>query len=409
MIRKKKIVFLSTFLHSGLDWVHSLLDSHPEILITPALSFYRCWIKFGFKKFENSTEVYNKFYKYIKNNIGPECKNEQKKFLNTQEELDNFFLKFSLLLQEQLISRQQVFIYIHESYAYAKKINENKIKVIVAHETLPFYKKLFKDDFPNSRLILVLRDPRAALAGIWHRRIKLFGYLPDYTFNMTIDSWFYAVNFLKDKFYILNDNLYILKNEHLHNDLEGEMIKLTKWLKIDFNKSLLSETFPSGKNVFVDSAYLMNDRPNDQKLLHQNIPKDYFKIENVIKRWKDVLSKQQIIMIEGIFTIFFNDFGYKRIYRKNLINRFLSLVYFLFPQKDLMEYWLKNYPSVEAFERIKKRFDIENKFFFSKVWVLTPNFAKLTLLFLYSVVTRFKILLSTKENIPNYDKQKQNI
>ena len=297
-MKEKKIIFLTAFLHSGLDWVHSLLDSHPQLLITPALSFYRCWTKFDFNEFENGKLIYDKFYKYIRENIGPNSENEQKKFLYTQQEQNDFFIKLSDLLKDNLISRKEAFLFIHESYIYAKKIDQRRIKAIIAHEHLPIYKQLYKKDFPKSSLILVLRDPRAALAGIWYRRDKLFGHLPDYTFNMTIDCWLYAINIIKDKFYENGKNLFILKNENLHNNLKNEMLKLSDWLKIDFDDCILYESFPSGKTVFVDSAYLLDDKPNDQNLLNQKVPNDYFKIENVTARWRKTLSLSLIHISE---------------------------------------------------------------------------------------------------------------
>jgi hypothetical protein len=406
MMKEKKIIFLSAFLHSGIDWVHSLLDSHPQLLITPALSFYRCWIKFNFTEFEKGQKIYNEFYKYIKNNIGPDSKNEQKVFLHNHEELNNFFLKFADLLKNNLISRKEVFLYIHESYLYAKKIETDCVKAIIAHEHLPFYKNFFKNDFPESSLILVLRDPRAALAGIWYRRTKLFGHLPDYTFNMTMDCWFYATNILKDKFYKRDDNLYILKNEDLHNDLRNEMKKLAIWLKINFNDCLITESFASGKKVFIDSAYLLSGKPNDQLLFNQEIPNDYFKIKNVIARWKNVLSKQQIVMIEGVFSVLFKNFGYKKIYKDNLYNKILSIVFFIIPQKELLNYWVCNYPCIDSFERIYKRLNLQNKNFLAKIWILLPNFIKFISLIFYSAFSRIKIVLSSKENMPSYDIKK---
>ena len=52
---KLKIFNLSTFGHNGVDWMHSLLDSHPDILIMPAFSFFRSLnrLKFRKKKFKN--------------------------------------------------------------------------------------------------------------------------------------------------------------------------------------------------------------------------------------------------------------------------------------------------------------------------------------------------------------------
>ena len=376
-------------------------------MVTPALSFYRCWTKFELNEIENGKRIYEKFYKYITENIGHNSKNEQKKFLHNQEEQNNFFIKFSDLLKNNFISRKEAFLFIHESYMYAKKIDQSAIKAIIAHEHLPIYKKLFKKDFPSSSLILILRDPRAALAGIWYRRNRLFGYLPDYTFNMTFDCWFYAINIIKDKYYKNEKNLFILKNEDLHDNLKNEMLKLSHWLKIDFAECLLCESFPSGKKVFVDSAYLLDDRPNDQNLFNQKIPDNYFQIENVTSRWRKTLSNKQIIMIEGILSICFKKFGYKKIFNDNFYNKILSFIFFLIPQKKLLNYWVRTYPDVEAFERIQKRLNIQNKYFYAKIWSFIPNFMKFLCLILYSIFSRIKILIVTKENVPAYDKVKK--
>ena len=40
-INKIPVAVISTFGHCGIDWLHSLIDSHKEILIIPPLSFFR--------------------------------------------------------------------------------------------------------------------------------------------------------------------------------------------------------------------------------------------------------------------------------------------------------------------------------------------------------------------------------
>jgi len=40
-INKIPVVAISTFGHCGIDWLHSLIDSHKEVLILPPLSFFR--------------------------------------------------------------------------------------------------------------------------------------------------------------------------------------------------------------------------------------------------------------------------------------------------------------------------------------------------------------------------------
>ena len=40
-LKKLKIYILTAHSHNGLDWIHSLFDSHKEILIMPGFSFMR--------------------------------------------------------------------------------------------------------------------------------------------------------------------------------------------------------------------------------------------------------------------------------------------------------------------------------------------------------------------------------
>ena len=41
ILNKLPVYMLSSFGHAGVDWTHSLLDNHEEILIMPAFSFFR--------------------------------------------------------------------------------------------------------------------------------------------------------------------------------------------------------------------------------------------------------------------------------------------------------------------------------------------------------------------------------
>ena len=35
------VCVISSFGHNGLDWMHSLLDSHPQVILMPGFSFFR--------------------------------------------------------------------------------------------------------------------------------------------------------------------------------------------------------------------------------------------------------------------------------------------------------------------------------------------------------------------------------
>ena len=160
---------------------------------------------------------------------------------------------------------------------------------------------------------MILRDPRA-LAGYWYRRTNEFGgYLPDYTFNHSMDCWFYGTSIIKDNYYKIKKNLYILKNEDMHSNLEKEMKKLSIWLNIKFNQCLLKESYPSGKKVFVDSAYLWKDLGNDMTNYKEKIPQNFFSKENIKSRWMSNLSEIQTLMIEEMLDDIFRIYKYKKI------------------------------------------------------------------------------------------------
>ena len=48
----------------------------------------------------------------------------------------------------------------------------------------------------------------------------------------------------------------------MHKNLKLQMTNISTWLDIKFDNSLLKETYPSGEEVYVDSAYLLEGRKN---------------------------------------------------------------------------------------------------------------------------------------------------
>ena len=123
---KKTITFLMSFGHCGIDWLHSLLDSHPQILIMPAFSFYRTWKILDASSIEDVKGMHTLWDNYFINK-------------NTQHNENHFFINnneqdlFSNQLMNELtnfgISRQDTLWAIIKSYAVAKNIDLNKIKM----------------------------------------------------------------------------------------------------------------------------------------------------------------------------------------------------------------------------------------------------------------------------------------
>ena len=115
----------------------------------------------------------------------------------------------------------------------------------------------------------------------------------------------------------------ILRNEDMHKNLKLEMKKLSKWLNIKFNKSLLNSTF-LGKRWIGESGYI-------SKLdLKNEYPKNYYKPINIETRWRSILDKKTILMIETVLEEIMIQNKYKFDNKLNIVSRFFGYLIFLF-------------------------------------------------------------------------------
>ena len=391
------ITFLTTFGHCGLDWIHSLLDSHPQILIMPALSFYRCWKMLKANSATNVPDMYRRWHQYISGYVGPEIQNEQKRFLHSPQEMERFFPKFRELLETSGIEKTNVFLAIHEAYAYAKQMDLGTKKIVISHEHISWPFAHILSDFPQAKILMIIRDPRASCAGLFYGRTKHFGYLPDYTFNITLDCWFQGQDMWRKHRDSLGERLKIVKNEDMHVGLESSMNEIAKWLSIDFSVSMLHSSFPSGKQCLPDSLYLEKGKPIQSE-------ETYYLPENVKKRWmKELKDPKEILMIEVLFKDIFKEFGYKRMTKDTYLSRIQGLVFYLLPHRGQVKRWLGQYPDIEEFVRIEERLQSSKLIIMSRIWKLIPKQIKFVCLMAHSILRRVNIYFFPGERWKRYD------
>ena len=135
---------IGSFGHSGIDWIHSLLDSHSQILIMPAFSYFRTLEKIKREKkiniyktsnLEISKTISNMFY------LDRTYQSTERKFLNNQIDKNNF----ELYLYEYLISQKKnnkikdIFYGIHFAYAKLYNIDLKKKKILISHEHVSWH------------------------------------------------------------------------------------------------------------------------------------------------------------------------------------------------------------------------------------------------------------------------------
>jgi len=396
MLKGSPVTFLMTFGHCGIDWMHSLLDSHDQILIPPALSFYRCWKMLNAQSVSDVGEMFDIWKIYITRYIGPNSHNEQKKFLHTNDEMELFFTEFRLCLESNGVDRVSVFWAVHESYAHAKGIDTNSIRSIVMHEHLPWpFEEMFSD-FENANFLMMMRDPRAAIAGIIKGRKTDFGYLPDFTFNTIFETWFQGDDINKKYSSVLGNRLKIVRNEDLHDSLECNMRDVANWLQVEFSENMLVSTNSLGVIHIPDSRYINKD---NQTINYS----EFYSPENVRTRWLNVLSdKRDLLMIETLFRGIMDEFRYDRITKYTHISRIQGIILFLLPNHALLSKWLDDYPDIEDFSRIGDRLKKSAGVGYV-IWKTLPSPIKLLFLITVSISRRIKLYLFPGDRWKRYD------
>ena len=356
-----------SFGHCGIDWLHSLLDCNKQILILPELSFYRYWKILDCESVQEGNEIFSLWMKHFnsKNRLSPDVR-----MLHSAEENKEFEKIFRESLQQNGIGKKEVFKSIHQAYISAKNIDISKVKTIIAHEHVSFpYKEIIKD-FNCSNFLLILRDPRASIAGYFKGIKRKVGHLPDYHdyfYNMSVEEWFNSCDIWKHERKRLGKRLMIIQNEKLVDNLQNEMSNLSQWLGIEYTDALLERTFSNGDTPFVDSSYLKKSSA---------LENNYFSPENVKKRWmSELYDHREILMIETLFEDIMNEFGYKIIHELNLFNKIKGVYYFLIPHRGPKR--LKHYQSDQnEFQRYRLRLIKTNQNYKGLLFKLLPSIIK---------------------------------
>jgi len=374
------LCFLMTFGHCGIDYLHSLIDAHQQVLLMPAFSFYRSWKMIGCDNASNRDEMFETWRTYLTDHDASQV--DRRKLFYEDAEAERFFAEFKEALQDSGLGHADVFYALHRAYCGARKIDLSGIKLLVAHEHHPFVFDDIRSDFPDSRFLVINRDPRASLAGSFHQLEKAFGHLPDYYFNFNVEIWMQAIrNWKQIGRKLPADRYKVVRNEDLHAQLEDEMRGIAEWLGIDYSPVLLKCTF-SGREWVGESAYMTPDSKYPQPIDEFYLP------ENVRERWMGVLSRKDIAVAELLTGDAMDAFGYERMTRRNVFWKFYAFVLYLLPHRGLYAHWRKSYANVTEFESISRHL---GGGILGRIWKATPNCLKLTVVLLRSVMLRFKI------------------
>ena len=227
---KIKIVALSLFISgAGTKLIQSQIGNSKQVMTLPSyplLYFYSHW-EMWIKKYSKLT--ISKTFKLLMfhhrsiidsskilgfnglNNLG---RNKNKSIKVSKKKFKYFFQKY---LKNKEISSKNVLIAIHYAFHKARGKSFKEIKYILFHiHNYEYYKKYLIKDFPNSKLILITRNP---LENFWRRaftnsEIEKKRY--DYTDKEYLKNFTY-LNLLKQIFLDIDhiDNSTINKKKYI--------------------------------------------------------------------------------------------------------------------------------------------------------------------------------------------------
>ena len=340
------ILVISSNAHNGLDWVHSLLDGQKKILILPAFSYFSFLIreKINFKLFKKKKNlirlISNTLYKKDSYNV------PRRKFFNNTKE-KNLFSKFlTEFFYIKEINYVTLFYGIH--YAFLKMKNENiqKKKYIISHEHMTWnHQNYFM--FDDIKFLFVIRDPRAAFAGsiLQMKKINKLNFLYSHQMNKILLNFICGWDFIKQQKKKNFRNIYFFINEKMNKNLKFEILKFCKWSGLTFDSKMLISTF-NNKAWKGESSYLMKDKID----LEKKIPKNFYNVKKVRRRWLNVLSTNEIKTIESLCYDYMKSFGYKSLYIKSRLQKIINLpkivLFYITPRseakKTLILQYLKN-------------------------------------------------------------------
>ena len=232
----------------GADFLHSLLDSHTEILtFSGTFSFHEFWRDSHCANSPNINlddlldEFLGKHIEKFKSRYDwKEGKDRLGK--NKDESIDIDLLHYKKLTKSLLIDRtinsRNVLLAIYGAWALYLGQNIDKKKILFHQIHHAQHLNNYLNDFPNSKIISMTRDPRANfVSSVLHRGKP--GQLPDNAINL-----YGALRRLMLDAYVLekyNNDYTVIRIEDLG---EKQILEqLCNWLRISYENQLTKSTW----------------------------------------------------------------------------------------------------------------------------------------------------------------------
>lgn len=335
----------------GSDLLHSLFDSHPEVLTFNGYlrfdDFYdkaiTIWgtkvnmrLREKIKPFSASDFFYEFAWAHIHNFKSKYDTYEKKDKLGkagkdcNSVDIDTFVKNAVFLLGDNSLSRKSALLVIYGAYALTRGENLSTKKLLLHNVHYANGLRGLSKDFRSIKVLGSVRDPRSYfsnLDSLWEYSPKIVTSSSNYYLLKRVLVEGDAVIAYK------NVDLGIVLLEKLHEKPEAVLSNISKWLGIEFDQSLMHSTW-GGK------AWLGDDMSIEHRETFN--PNSYSKS---IARWEKSVNCIDEIIIEFLKRPKMKQYGYRQQYSHKAYILLIPLLILLPNKNELKILWydIKNH------------------------------------------------------------------
>ena len=307
---------------SGVDFLQTLFDQHPEISNLPGVFYYQeFWHQL---KKKNKNQIVKEFIKNHKRFFDSKTyrderhhqlgKNKNESFIVKKKKFTKYFLK----LCKNPNNKLEVFINLHLAYSAASGENIKKKRIILVNSHQIRHLEGLKDF--DYKIILNIRHPICSLNSSINHWLAFS--------KKNVDLWWldYQINRLVnliDSCVKLRKKIYVVRLDLLHTQNIEYVKKILKVMDIKFNKCLNQSTY-HGKLWWGDKLSIKYLNGFNKKF------KDKYNKSNFYER--------DIAYFNHFFSFYYSNYKYKKIKSESFkrLYKFLPIKLELIVWKNLL-------------------------------------------------------------------------
>ena len=352
---------------SGSVFLQSLLDNHPRIITFPATVLMGGLSGKHINEFLADDGLEN-WVQFIKNFIlayptlfdskidTSGCRlNELGESRNERIKVDSseFVALMMSISNDVKFTKRNAFLAIHLAWDTVRRghVIDDPVILYAMHTPEHSMKEVI-NLFPEMKVLMATREPKATMASMFNHHIKRYEYEGlggDFWCNK--DNISYPLRYI-DYFtksypiidqYINENNIRVVKLEDLHYKPVETMRKVATWMEIEYQDCLLKSTF-GGLLHWGDITIDYKTGPSFKELKFD---------------WQNSYYWSDVLMLETIFSNRYKNYGYKKDFNISLELKedweFLEHIFNLFPMKWEVTAFSKNVSldEITAYEILK--------------------------------------------------------